>query len=82
LLRVDIARHNDRGVARPVPAFEEELRVVELVGHILDVRDEAHRGVTVGMGGVGVIALDFDELGQRVGGALVVFAEDCARASS
>jgi hypothetical protein len=33
----------------PVPAVEEDLRVRVLVRHVLDVLQEAHRGVLVGV---------------------------------
>jgi hypothetical protein len=47
----------------------------ELVGHVLDVPQKAHGGVLVGVGGVGVVALDLEQLVHRVGAVLVVFAE-------
>src|SRR5687767_11913733 len=36
-VRLDVAGHDDGGLLRAVPAVEEGLRVIELVGHVLDV---------------------------------------------
>ena len=70
-----VARHDHGRVLGPVPAVEERLRVVELVGHVLDVLQETHAGVAIGVGPEGVVALHFDELLDRVGAVLVVLAE-------
>jgi hypothetical protein len=73
--RLHVSRDDDRDVLGPVPAVEELLRVGKLVGHVLDVLEEAHRGVLVGVGRVRVVALDFDELGDGACAVLVVLAE-------
>ncbi len=72
---IDVARDDDRRVLGPVPAPEELTRVFELVRHVFDVREEAHRRVLVGVPGECVLALHLDELVQRIGAVLVVFAE-------
>src|SRR5262249_39046666 len=50
LLGIHVSGDDQRGVLGAVPAIEEQLRVLELVGHVLDVFEEAHRGVLVGVG--------------------------------
>ena len=70
---------DDRRVLGPVPTLEEHLRVRVLVGHVLDVPDEAHRRVLVGVGLVEAIALHFVQLLGRIGRVPVVFAEDRPR---
>ena len=77
--RVDVARHDDRRVLGPVPAVEERLRVRVLVGHVLDVLEEAHRRVLVGVDVERPVARDLVELRNRVRVVLVVLAEDGAR---
>ncbi len=50
-----------------------------LVGHVLDVLEEAHRRVLVGVDGVRPVVLDLDQFLERVGAVLVVFAENRPR---
>ena len=79
LVRIEVASKDDRRVARPVPPFEENMRIGELVRHLLDVGEEAHRGVLVRVHLVGVVALHFEQFRKRVGRALVVLPEDGLR---
>ena len=79
LRRVDVARDDDRRVLGPVPAVEERLRVGELVGHVLDVAEEAHRRVLVGVRREGGLAHRLEQLRHRLRAVLVVLAEDGAR---
>ena len=79
LLRRHVARDDDRRVLRPIPPLEEHLRIGVLVRHVLDVVDEAHRGVLVRVALIETVALHFEQLLGRVGGVLVVFAENGPR---
>ncbi len=79
LLRRHVAGDDDGGVLRTVPPLEERLRVGVLVRHVLDVFDEPHRRVFVGVGLIEAIALNLEQLLERVGAVLVVFAENGAR---
>jgi hypothetical protein len=79
LVRLHVAGDDERRVLGPVPAIEEHLRVRELIGHVLDVLQEAHRRVPVGVRREGVLALDLEELARRIGAVLVVLAEHGAR---
>ena len=79
LLGGHVAGHDDGRELRAVPALEEHFRVLVLVRHVLDVGDEAHRRVLVGVGLEEMIALHLEELPNRVRAVLVVFAENRAR---
>jgi hypothetical protein len=79
LVGLHVAGHDHGRVLGPVPAVEERLRVLELVGHVLDVLEEAHRRVPVGVRLEGVLALHLDQLLDRVRAVLVVLAEHRAR---
>ena len=76
---LDVPGHDDRRVLRPIPTLEELMRIVELVGHVLDVFQESHRRMPVGMGREGMVVLDFLDLDLRVGAVLVVLPEDRPR---
>ena len=78
-VEVEVAGEDDGRVLGAVPAFEKRARVAELVRHLFNVADETHGGVLVGVRGVGVVSLDFDQFAQRVGAVLVVFAQHSAR---
>ena len=70
-----------RRVLRPVPALEERLRVLELVGHVLDVLEEAHRRVLVGVRREGVLALHLDQLAGPGSALFLLYSPSTARAS-
>ena len=48
-LRVNVTDDDDRRIFRPVPAFEEQPRVFQLLGHCLDVLGIAHGDMAVRM---------------------------------
>ena len=73
-VRLHVAGDDDGGIGRAVIAIEELAAVVELVRHRLDVGDEAHGRVFVGVGREGGVALDLEQFGDRVGDVLVVLA--------
>ena len=74
-LRLDLAGHHDGRVFGTIVAIEELAAVVVLLGHILHILEEAHRGVAVGMVLKSRGADDLVELAERIGAVLVIFAE-------
>ena len=75
---VDVAGDDDHAIVGAIVATEELARILVLGRHRLDVLDQAHRGVTVGVDVVGRLAqgLVGDEEGARA--VLAVFAIDRA----
>ncbi len=78
-LGLHVPGDDDRRVLGTVPAVEEGLRVRVLVGHVLDVLEEAHRRVLVRVDLEGLVARDLVDLLDRVRAVLVVLAENGAR---
>ena len=62
-----------------IPAVEEYFRILILVGHVLDVLQESHRGVLIGVYLVGAVAHHFDQFRDRIGAVFVVLAQHCTR---
>ena len=79
LVRVDVADHQHLDVTRPVEPVEELAAVLVLVGHGLDVGQEAHGGVLVGVLVEGQRAQLLEQRQERPGGVLVVLAQDRQR---
>ena len=71
----DVADKEDGGVLGPVEAVEELQAVVVLVGHVLDVLQEAHRRVLVGVAVKAVSYSTSSSFCVGVGAVLVVFAQ-------
>jgi len=74
--RIEIPGHEQDGVVRGVEPLLVELAVFKLIGHVLNVLQEAQRRVFIGMGGEGRVAEKLDQAAARVGGAGIVFALD------
>ena len=74
--RIDVTDDDHAGVFGPVPAVEEGLRVVHLVGHVLDVGEKAHRGVLVRVHAEGDVRQALETLAQWVGVVLQVLTLD------
>lgn len=73
--RLHIAHDDDRGVFRAIKSRVKFLAVLVLIGHVLDVLDEAHRGMLVGVSIERLFAQDLLQFVNRVGVILIVFAE-------
>ena len=80
-LRLHVAHHHDGGVLRPVVAVEELEAVIVLVGHVLDVFQEAHGGVLVGVAVEGGVVQHLVELAEPGFELFLLYSPSTARVS-
>ena len=75
LVVIHISDDKDRGVVRPVEPGKEFQAVIVLIGHVLDICEETHRGVLVCVRLKCLVPQHLCHLSERAGAVLVVFAE-------
>ena len=78
---IDVAGDDDRAVLGTVPAVEEDLAVGVLVGHVLDVGEEADRRVLVGVRRVRRVLHRLVQKLRNGDDALLLYSPSTARAS-